>query len=73
MATLTAPPVQTPAHPARVRLAGTEERQEAALLNFAGQLEEAFQRGYAECARRHGLPQAADRPRHLSAVPGGAA
>lgn len=62
MATVTALPDRTPALPARV--ASLEERR-AGLVNVAAQLEEAFQRGWAECARQHGW--------HLSAVPAGGA
>lgn len=57
-----------------------EERWTAGLANFATQLEEAFERGrdrgWAECARRYGLPLTApagrhrQHRRHLSAVPG---
>jgi hypothetical protein len=71
--TVTQTPDRTQARPVRARLAAVEERRTAGLVNIAGQLEEAFQRGYAECARRHGIPQAASRPRHLSAIPGGGA
>lgn len=65
---------------AEQRRAEAEERWTAGLLNFAGQLEEAFERGrargWADCARHFGLPLAQGRHRarrHLSAIPGGAA
>jgi hypothetical protein len=68
--TVTQAPDRTPVRP--VRVVSMEERR-AGLANVAAQLEEAWERGYAECARRYNLPQAAGRPRHLSAVPAGSA
>jgi hypothetical protein len=60
--TVTHPADRTQESPARV--VSLEERR-AGLVNVAAQLEEAFQRGWAECARQHGW--------HLSAVPAGGA
>jgi ribosomal protein S14 len=49
------------------------EERRAGLANIAAQLEEARERGYNECARRYGHPQAVSRPLHLSSVPSGGA
>jgi hypothetical protein len=60
--TVTHTPDRTPALPARVV---SLEEHRAGLVNVAAQLQEAWDRGYAECARQHGW--------HLSAVPAGGA